>query len=77
MKLLEKEKIGDVEASLYLEKIGYTYKIKARLKGSKRLATVARSFVWFTSKEMAKERMHGELLTITKQLDLFDYIKKD
>lgn len=77
MKVLEVEKIGDVQASLYLDKIGYTYKIKARLKGSKRLETVGRSFVWFSDKNTAKERMHTELLTITKQLNLFDYIKKD
>ena len=77
MKLLEKEKIGDVEASLYLDKIGYTYKIKARLKGNKRLETVGRSFVWFSDKNTARGRMHGELITITKQLELFDYIKKD
>ena len=77
MKALEVEKLGDVEASLYLEKLGYTYKIKARLKGSKRLETVGRSFVWFSDKNTARARMHTELITITKQLDLFDYIKKD
>lgn len=77
MKSLETEKIGDVEASLYLDKLGYTYKIKARLKGSKRIETAARSFVWFSDKNTARARMHTELLTITKQLNLFDYIKKD
>lgn len=72
MNIIYQEKIGDVEASLYLEKLGYTYKIKTRLKGSKRLETVGRSFVWFTDKNTAKAKMHTDLLTITKQLELFN-----
>lgn len=75
MKTLKSEQIGDVKASLYLDKIGYTYKIKARLKGDERIKTIASSFVWFSDKNTAEQRMHDELITITKQLDLFDYMK--
>jgi len=70
MKLIKKEKIGDVTASLYLEKYGYTYKIRTRING--RVQIVARSYVWLADKEDATERMEVALFNITNQLSLFN-----
>lgn len=70
MKLIKTEKIGDVTASLYLEKYGYTYKIRARIGG--RVRVVARSYVWLADKQDATERMQADLYNITQQLKLFD-----
>lgn len=69
MKLVRTEKIGDVTASLYLEKYGYTYKIRARIGG--RVQVVARSYAWLADKQDAIERMQAELFNITNQLKLF------
>ena len=69
MKLVKTERIGDVTASLYLEKYGYTYKIRARIGG--RAQVVARSYAWLADKQDAIERMQADLFNITKQLKLF------
>lgn len=50
-KAIETERIGDVTASLYLEKYGYTYKIRARING--RVQVVARSYAWIIDKQDA------------------------
>ena len=63
-------KVGDVSASLYLDKIGYTYKITAKI-GAGRPQVVAQSIVWLNSKEDAYNRMRADLYHITKQLELF------
>ena len=70
MKLIKTEKIGDVAASLYLEKYGYTYKIRARIGG--RSQVVARSYAWIIDKQDAISQMHEELFNITQQLTLID-----
>lgn len=70
MKLIKTEKVGDVTASLYLEKYGYTYKIKARIGG--RVQIVARSYVWLIDKQNALEKMKADLFNVTQQLTLFN-----
>ena len=70
MKKIKTEKIGDVSASLYLESLGYTYKIRAKIKGS-RSQIVARSYVYITDKAKAEEMMQAELYNVTQQLKLF------
>ena len=69
MKLIKMERLGDVTASLYLEKYGYTYKIRARIGG--RMQVVARSIVWLADKQDAIERMQADLFNVTRQLKLF------
>lgn len=69
MKLIKTEKMGDVTASLYLEKYGYTYKIRARIDG--RVRVVARSYVWLADKQDALGRMQADLMNVTQQLKLF------
>lgn len=69
-KAIKTEKIGDVTASLYLERNGYTYKIRTRIGG--RVQVVARSYAWLTDKQDAIERMRADLYHITQQLSLFD-----
>lgn len=69
MKLIKTERIGDVTASLYSEKYGYTYKIRARIGG--RMVVVARSIVWLADKQDAIERMQADLFNVTQQLKLF------
>lgn len=69
MRLVKTEKIGDVTASLYLEKHGYTYKIRARIGG--RVQVVARSYAWLIDKQDAIKRMQADLSNITRQLSLF------
>lgn len=70
MKLIKTEKVGDVTASLYLEKYGYTYKIKARI--DERMQVVARSYVWLLDRKNAEEKMAIDLFNVTQQLSLFD-----
>ena len=69
MKLIKTERIGDVTASLYLEKYGYTYKIRARIDG--RVQVVARSYAWLADKQDATTRMQADLFNVTQQLKLF------
>lgn len=71
MRLVEKKEIGGVSASLYLERIGYTYKIRAYIKGHKTKQVVARSYIYYARKEDAKDDMTKDLYNITKQLELF------
>lgn len=70
MTLIKIEKIGDVAASLYLEKYGYTYKIRTRI--GRRVPVVARSYMYLADKQDAIERMQADLFNITQQLKLFD-----
>ena len=69
MRLVKTEKVGDVTASLYLEKHGYTYKIRARVGG--RVQVVARSYAWLTDKQDAIKQMQADLSNVTGQLKLF------
>lgn len=71
MRLVEKKEIGDVVASLYLERLGFTYKIRAHIKGHKSKQVVARSYIYYARKEDAKEDMLADLYNVTKQLELF------
>lgn len=70
MKKIKTEKIGDVTASLYLESLGYTYKIRAKIKGSSS-RIVARSYAYITDRKKAEELMQADLFNITQQLKLF------
>lgn len=70
MKKIKTEKIGEVTASLYLESLGYTYKIRAKINGS-RSCVVARSYAYITNIKTAEEMMKADLFNITQQLKLF------
>ena len=60
MKLIFKYSIADqYSASMYEEKYGYTYRIKARING--KMIEVARSFVYFGRREDCEERMRSDL----------------
>ena len=71
VKTIKTVRVGDTTAILYLERYGYTYKIKARVKGYKTKQTVARSYVWHAKKEDAEARMLSDLEQITGQQRLF------
>lgn len=71
MKTIKKVICGDVQASLRLESLGYTYKITAHVKGSNKRETVARSYVYFKYKDDAEKRMLDDLEQVTHQLKLF------
>ena len=73
MKLLETKTIGDVRASLYEEKYGYTFKIKARLKDGK-LYEVGRSYAYYNDLGNARKKMLTDLYDITHQLDMLGRI---
>lgn len=75
MKLIETHEIGDVTASLYLESLGYTYKIRAYIHGHKAKQVVARSCVYFAKKETAREQMLNDLEQVTMQASLFNYLR--
>lgn len=71
MKLIKQIRQGDVTASLYLERYGYTYKVWAYVKGYKGKQVVARSYVYFAKKEEAEARMTSDIEQVTGQLRLF------
>ena len=70
MKVIEKIQRGGLIGTLYLERLGYTYKIKARV-GNKMLV-VGRSYVYLLHKEDARERLSSEMDAISGQLTLFN-----
>ena len=70
MKLIEKITQGDLTGSLYLEKLGYTYKIKARVAG--KMLVVGRSYVYILHKDVARQQMLDEMEIISGQVALFN-----
>ena len=70
MKLLETHRQGELTGSLYLEKLGYTYKIKARVCG--RVQVVARSYVYLLHKDQARQKMLDDMQALSGQRSLFD-----
>lgn len=63
--------MGDVTASLYLEKYGYTYKVRAYIRGYKTKQVVRRSYVWLADRKNAEARMLSDLEDFTQQQSLF------
>lgn len=74
MKLIETYRQGELTGSLYLEKLGYTYKIKARVGG--RVQVVARSYVYLLHKDQARQKMLDDMQVLSGQPSLFDLIDK-
>lgn len=70
MKLIGTHRQGELIGSLYLEKLGYTYKIKARV--GERMQVVARSYVYLLNKDQARQKMLDDMQSISKQLTLFN-----
>lgn len=72
MKLIETHRQGGLKGSLYLEKLGYTYKIKAKVQG--RTQVVARSYVYLLHKEQARQKMLDDMQALSGQPSLFDIL---
>ena len=70
MKLIEKITQGDLTGSLYLEKLCYTYKIKARVASKTLIA--GRSYVYILNKDVARQQMLDEMEMISGQVAMFN-----
>lgn len=76
MKKIKEIERGGLTGSLYLEKLGYTYKIKGRING--KMTTLGRSYVYLSRKERALELMENEIdsiLDITTLFNMNEYRK--
>lgn len=67
MKLIKKIEMGGLSGSLYLEKYGYTYKIRGRLKTTDRMGIIARSRCYYNKLEDASRYMHSDMEILTGQ----------
>lgn len=62
--------LGGLVGTLYLEKLGYTWKIKTRQNG--RVVVVGSSCVYLLSKETATEQLKNTMEALNTQKALFD-----
>lgn len=69
MKLIKKAQIGDAVGYVYLEKLGYTWRIKRKINN--KTYVVSRSYSYIFNREVCEDRMNQELQNITNQPSLF------
>ena len=69
MQIISKIKIGDVTGILYLERLGYSYRVTSFINGRREI--VARSCVYFKDAGQAMQRLEADMFIITGQLKLF------
>lgn len=61
---------GVLNGTLYLESLGYTYKIRGRING--KIYTLARSYTYILDKNVALNNMKMEMEVLSEQEPLFN-----
>ena len=70
MKAIYKTERGGLIGSLYLEKLGYTYKIRGKINGKSMV--LGRSIVYLARKERALELMENNIDMLLDSPQLFN-----